>query len=100
MGHHFMPLPGPAVMPFPMCRASMVPARISIVRGVSGRRSSVRRVIANGHGLSPQTFVLLQSSLKKLRQPKKTIRARILSVCVVCCVQVVCGGGGVGEGER
>jgi hypothetical protein len=73
-----------------------------------------RRVIANGHGLSPQTFVLLQSSLKKLRQPKKTIGARILSVCVVCCVrvcvfafcfyscifQVVCVGGGVWEGER
>jgi hypothetical protein len=73
-----------------------------------------RRVIANGHGLSPQTFVLLQSSFQKLRQQKETIGARILSVCVVCCVcvcvfafcfnscifQVVCGGGGVGEGER
>ena len=43
IGHHFMPLPGPAVMPFPICRASRVPARISIVRGVLGRLSSVIR---------------------------------------------------------
>jgi hypothetical protein len=43
IGHHFMPLPGPAVMPLPICRARRVPARISIARGVLGRLSSVIR---------------------------------------------------------
>ena len=41
IGHHFMPLPGPVVMLFPMYRASSVPARMSISRGVLGRLSSV-----------------------------------------------------------
>ena len=40
-GHHFMPLPGPAVMPFPIWNASRVPARISSSRGVLGCLSIV-----------------------------------------------------------
>ena len=43
MGHHFIPLPGPAVMPFPICRASRVPARISNSKAVLGRLSNVIR---------------------------------------------------------